>query len=192
VVRLEERVAQLERILDLIPGLRTAVDNESPRSTTSYDASYAQESRSSCPVSRPSTYSGETSISSNLAQVEAYLEEQPYAAPDQPSEMATPALTPPPSNTAPAPPREASNLCKTLHDHDIVIDKRQWDHFMKIFCYEIHILYPFLSLHKLWDQYDWLWKEHIKSPSTSQHPNRESRISLSQVLICLAIGRCTA
>jgi hypothetical protein len=192
VVRLEERVAQLERILDRILGLRTAADNESSGSTTSYDASYIVESRSSRPASRPPTYSGETSISSNLAQVEAYLEEQPYTAPDQPYEMATPALTPAPPITAPAPPRGVSTLCKALHDHDIVIDKQQWDHFMTIFCDEVHILYPVLNLRNLWGQYDLLWKDHITSPSAFEQLDRESRISLSQILICLAIGRCTA
>ncbi|KAL2844354.1 fungal-specific transcription factor domain-containing protein [Aspergillus pseudoustus] len=195
-VHLSERVAQLERLVQLLPDVaqtpQTPTDNESSAATTSHETSYIRESRSARAASRPPTYSGETSIRSTLEQVEAHLDRQPHIEPNQPSEVATPALTPPPLLDTDAPPRRTSDLCKTLHDYDIVINKSQWDYFMKIFCDEVHILYPLLNPRALWEQYDLFWKDHITSPSGSRQFNRERRVSLSQILICLAIGRCTA
>ncbi|KAL4862667.1 hypothetical protein BDV12DRAFT_39733 [Aspergillus spectabilis] len=195
-VHLSERVAHLERLVHLLPDVvqtpRTATDNESSAPTTPHVTPYIGASTSSRAASRPPTYSGDTSIQSTLEQVEAHLERQPYIEPNQQSEVATPALTPSPLFKTDAPPRGTSNLCKTLHHYDIVINKSQWDHFMNIFCDEVHTLYPFLNLRALWEQYDLFWKDHIRSPSASRQFNRECRVSLSQILICLAIGRCTA
>ncbi|KAI9373484.1 fungal-specific transcription factor domain-containing protein [Aspergillus egyptiacus] len=150
------------------------------------------ESISPRPASRPPTYSGETSIRSTLEHLEAHLERQRDREPNHPSEVTTPALTPPPLPQAHAPPRGIPDLCKTLHDYEIVIQKSQWDHFMKVFCDEVHNLYPLLNLRDLWEQYALFWWDHITSPSASRQLNRESRVSVSQILICLAIGRCTA
>lgn len=171
-------------------------DHESSASITSTSSgnTYAVESRSSCPLSRPPTptYFGETSIRSTLKQVEAHLEEHPRIESDQPSEVASSALSPSPLLKAHVPPREISNICMVLHKYDIIIDKPQWDHFMKIFCDEVHILYPLLNLRDLLERYDLFWHDHITSPLESRQCSRDSCVSLSQILICLAIGQCTA
>jgi hypothetical protein len=177
---------------DVAQTIMSETDNESSAPTTSCETSYLVESRSSRAASGPPTYAGETSIRSTLEKVEAHLERHSYIEPNLPSGVATPALTPPPLLEAHAQPRRISNLYQTLHDYDIVINKSQWDQFLKVFCDEVHILYPLLDLRDLREQYDMLWEHRIMNPTGPSHFDRETRISLSQVLICLAIGRCTA
>ncbi|KAL2833075.1 fungal-specific transcription factor domain-containing protein [Aspergillus pseudoustus] len=155
----------------------------------------------------PGAFSGETSIESSLQQVEAQLVlEQAGDAEDnhnlnhnQQSEMmmTTPVLTPVPTPAGAAngtfEGRGTSNLHQIFRKYDISGDGDQWPSLLDVFSDEVHILYPFLGRCELRKRYTLMTRSHrIFGHLGSEMLGAESRVSVAQVLLCLAIGQCTA
>jgi len=140
-------------------------------------------------------FSGETSIAHTLDQVEDHLahiggDENRYSA----GTSQTAKTSSPPS---PVPHQEDHNesheqiyITQVLSDFNIEPDRRCWDEFLDTFCEEVHILYPMLHLPTLRLTYTDMWDKHLLSPEC-ELGHDDSRFTIAQIWICLAIGRCT-
>ncbi|KAL4863938.1 fungal-specific transcription factor domain-containing protein [Aspergillus spectabilis] len=83
-----------------------------------------------------------------------------------------------------------NDIRKILLRHDIDLHMLPLEDFMALFSHEVHILYPFLHLPTLWENF---WKFYetcywVPPPSSRQVL---SRYKAAQILLCLAIGLCT-
>ncbi|PWY83405.1 hypothetical protein BO70DRAFT_24965 [Aspergillus heteromorphus CBS 117.55] len=142
-------------------------------------------------------FSGETSIRHNLDQVEGRLEEKmqehPGAASRVPqSQISTPALTPSPRPEGGRKTRGAVEITDTLQRYGITLDRPQAERALNVFCNEIHIMYPFMHLPTLWGDYSSIWGGSFGLPPDSDVSGQSRyRNTLAQILLCMAVGRCT-
>lgn len=140
-------------------------------------------------------FSGETSIAHTLDQVENHLahiggdENRHSAATSQIAKTSLPP-SPIPRGEVDDENHEQIYIRQVLNDFDIEPDRQCWDEFLDTFCEEVHILYPMLHLPTLRLTYIKMWGKHLLSPEC-ELGHDDSRFSIAQVWICLAIGRCT-
>ncbi|PWY90423.1 hypothetical protein BO94DRAFT_514240 [Aspergillus sclerotioniger CBS 115572] len=137
------------------------------------------------------SFSGETSIRHVLDQVEGRLEttRRRGTATVMDSSISTPALTPPPHHGgAKAIP---DDIYSVLQIYGIEPKQSEWDKPLDVFCTEIHILYPFLHLPTLQAKYDMLWHGRLTQSHEPNTPNQLKNTGVAQLLLCIAIGRCT-
>ncbi|KAL4905535.1 fungal-specific transcription factor domain-containing protein [Aspergillus multicolor] len=142
-------------------------------------------------------FSGETSIRYTLTQLERDLVRAggtPEYLDGSPSRKSTPALTPAPSPGVEC--SQTSGIALDMHNalrkYGVEASKPQWDTYLDTFCNAIHTMYPFLHLPSLWCQYNEMWQSWSAERSFSDtHCGRDEQIAVAQVLICLAVGRCT-
>lgn len=158
--------------------------------------SLGSSSIKSPPKSSVPMFSGETSIAHTLDQVEDHLAH--IGGVDGNRHSATTFQTAktslPPS---PVPHRDDDDehheqvyIRQVLNDFDIEPERRCWDDFLDTFCEEVHILYPMLHIPTLRQNYIDMWNRHLLSPGGELGCD-DSRFTIAQVWICLAIGRCT-
>ena len=83
-------------------------------------------------------------------------------------------------------------LREILFSYDIVPEHLECKNFLQVFFDEIHVLYPFLHPPSVWQTFEYLWKQSLLVSTDDLEKNRESRLSVALVFICLALGRCTA
>lgn len=145
---------------------------------------------------QPTAYSGETSIPYTLNQLEVNLARlggpEPSTA-DALSRTATPALTPAPSPGGGVASCRALDIHKVLDRYGIEAFKPRWDKYLCTFCDSVHSMYPFLHLPSLWHQYADIWETWFLEPrKPGIVGSRDKQIMVAQLLICLAIGQCTA
>jgi hypothetical protein len=134
-------------------------------------------------------YIGETAISHTLQRVEQSLHELGTRGKDTKSSIFSPASS---LHTTEDFIADRDLVGKTLfgalYQYQLYPRKSEWDTLLDLFCEDVHPLYPFLHLPCLRGSYDMLvgglnsinWK--IDNPGAD---------SFAQVLICLALGRCT-
>ncbi|ODM17062.1 hypothetical protein SI65_07461 [Aspergillus cristatus] len=162
--------------------------NHGPRSLGS--SSIKSPPKSSVPM-----FSGETSIAHTLDQVENHLahiggdENRHSAATSQTAKTSFPP-SPIPRGEVDDENHEQIYIRQVLNDFDIEPDRQCWDEFLDTFCEEVHILYPMLHLPTLRLTYTNMWGKHLLSPECELGRD-DSRFSIAQTWICLAIGRCT-
>ncbi|KAE8372012.1 fungal-specific transcription factor domain-containing protein [Aspergillus bertholletiae] len=143
---------------------------------------------------------GESSINHTLDQIEGYLghTDVTYA----PAEHLTSSQASGTSLTAPSSPlsgsretREAVDIRKVLNTYGIDPRREEWDGYMRTFCEEVHILYPFLHTPSLWANYTIMWNSSFNSLSPiTEHEfqrGKDYRMVVAQVWVCIALGRCT-
>lgn len=146
---------------------------------------------------QPTTFSGETSIRYTLNQLEGDLarsgEKHEPSIADTLSQLSTPTLTPSPSPGGRVSSCMAPDIHKVLQRYGVEASKPHWDRLLYTFCDGIHTMYPFLHLPSLWRQYIELWDTWF---SETLNPgllgSRDEQIMVAQLLVCLALGRCTA
>lgn len=141
-------------------------------------------------------FSGESSINHTLDQIEGYLErtDVTYGHPERPMSCQASGT----SMTAPSSPlggsretREAVDIRKVLNTYGIDPRKEEWDGYMHTFCDEVHILYPFLHIPSLWANYANMWNSGFSSTEHEFQRSKDYRMMVAQVLVCIALGRCT-
>ncbi|KAL3474865.1 fungal-specific transcription factor domain-containing protein [Aspergillus californicus] len=180
VQELSSRLGQVERNVSLIlstllPGRQVSPDNPESELPTPV---HQTGRRPHLP-----TFSGETSVRHILNQVADNLD----SISERNAEGGSTRSTPSPG----IPGLDCDNdIRKILRNHDIELDRSQWDGLLTIFCDEIHVLYPFLHLPTLRNHLE-RCSEPTKPTSTSKSLNQR-RIAGAQILLCLAIGKCTA
>jgi hypothetical protein len=130
------------------------------------------------------SYVGETSISRTLQQVEDSLHELGLPGKD----YGTAAAVSPSSallNERPMVNSISSRrpLLQILSKHQLRPNKAEWDILLDLYCDDVHPLYPFLHLPSLRRAYTQLMDQDGSTTAGTD--------SFSQVLICLALGRCT-
>lgn len=198
---------QLNSVLSVVfhgQSRRTAIESEQDRGSI--------PSNNNTPAERPlvssasknlvqaqvPTFAGETSIRHTLEQIEGYLEqlEDTYAQtnPMTPCRPSTPVLTPSPT---PSPYHVAErcfpdNIRKLFHTYAIEPERSQWDRHLRVFCHEVHMMYPFMHLPTLWTNYSEMWNKWITSPPEhGPRTRRDDQVTVAQLWVCLAIGKCT-
>ncbi|KAL4943640.1 fungal-specific transcription factor domain-containing protein [Aspergillus oleicola] len=77
-----------------------------------------------------------------------------------------------------------------LKKHDVILNRPKWDRYLQVFIEEIHVLYPFLHLPTLHENHDHFWDDGCNEQRASY--SAADYIQVTQVLISLAIGRCTS
>lgn len=136
---------------------------------------------------------GETSINQTLQQVENILESPGSDKPvfDKPVQAKT---TPPCStsltvaiDSAPMP----DVLMDKLRRHDLKPSKEDWDQLYDNYCEFVFPLFPFLHLPSLQKAYAQLWNSLGQGSWAAQAAPPSTVDDVAQVLICLALGRCT-
>ncbi|KAL4869905.1 fungal-specific transcription factor domain-containing protein [Aspergillus spectabilis] len=135
------------------------------------------------PVDEPS-YVGETSISHTLQQVENSL--HGLGLPTK--EVNTPVVVSPSSallNEAATGSSSSSRkeVLQILARHQLPPNKAEWDILLDLYCEDVHPLYPFLHLPSLRRSYAQLMGEDVL--------DTVGKDSFAQVILCLALGRCT-
>jgi len=84
---------------------------------------------------------------------------------------------------------------KSLQDlfdsHTIVPDETQWRIYLTTYLRQVHVLYPFLHPPSLWEIFDQLWEHLHNWPAAKTSQHGQSKLKLSLLLLCIAIGRCT-
>ncbi|OJJ05338.1 hypothetical protein ASPVEDRAFT_44823 [Aspergillus versicolor CBS 583.65] len=134
------------------------------------------------------SYVGETSIDRTLRHVEESLYELEVPA----QEAESSAIVSPGSallgegNTAGSS-WQRMRVLEVLTAHKLSPQKADWDVLLDLFCEDVHPLYPFLHLPSLRRSYAYL-SDH---GADSTEPDIAGMDSFVQVLICLALGRCT-
>ncbi|KAL6232496.1 hypothetical protein BDW75DRAFT_242894 [Aspergillus navahoensis] len=134
-------------------------------------------------------YVGETSINRTLQHVEESLQvlQAPAAVGSSPA-----AITPAPSllaedNTG-ASMMQRKHVLDVLERHQLLVQKSEWNVLLDLFCEDVYPLYPFLHLPSLRRSYARLLDQTATGQTTMDNPGIDS---FAQVLICLALGRCT-
>ncbi|KAJ5858592.1 hypothetical protein N7534_003869 [Penicillium rubens] len=186
-----ERVSGVERQLQqLISSLRNHPNSRSPRSEEPADQEETTDPRhSGAGTADPdfgptdeSSYVGETSISRTLQQVEHSLHELGL-----PAKNTTTAISPASALLNEVPATSSSSfrewVLQTLTKHHLRPDKAEWDILLDLYCEDVHPLYPFFHLPSLRRSYAQLMGHNELSTA--------GKDSVAQVLICLALGRCT-
>jgi hypothetical protein len=193
-----ERVSGVERQLQQLisslrnhPNSRVSVERaESPRSEEPADQEETTDPRhSGAGTADPdfgptdeSSYVGETSISRTLQQVEHSLHELGL-----PAKNTTTAISPASALLNEVPATSSSSfrewVLQTLTKHHLRPDKAEWDILLDLYCEDVHPLYPFFHLPSLRRSYAQLMGHNELSTA--------GKDSVAQVLICLALGRCT-
>jgi hypothetical protein len=133
------------------------------------------------PVDEPS-YVGETSISHTLQQVENSLHGLGLPA----KEINTPVVVSPSSallNEAAAGSSSRKEVLQILSRHQLPSNKAEWDILLDLYCEDVHPLYPFLHLPSLRRSYAQLMGD--------DDLGAVGKDSFAQVILCLALGRCT-
>lgn len=163
---------------------------------TNHARSLGSSSIKSPPKSPVPMFSGETSIAHTLDQVEDHLahiggadENRNSAATSQTAKTSLPP-SPVPHRDDDDERHEQVYIRQVLSGVDIEPDRRCWDQFLDTFCEEVHILYPMLHVPTLRLNYTDMWDKHLLSPECELGRD-DSRFTIAQVWICLAIGRCT-
>lgn len=158
--------------------------------------SLGSSSIKSPPKSSVPMFSGETSIAHTLDQVEDHLAHiggvdgtRHSAATSQTAKTSLPP-SPVPHRADGDVQHEQIYIRQVLNDFDIEPDTRCWDEFLDTFCEEVHILYPMLHIPTLRQNYTDMWDKHLLSPECELGRD-DSRFTIAQAWICLAIGRCT-
>ncbi|KAJ5581061.1 hypothetical protein N7450_007362 [Penicillium hetheringtonii] len=82
-------------------------------------------------------------------------------------------------------------ILSILHSHGIVPEKTQWDELLSTFIDEVYILYPFLHLPALQNTYEEICNQLLGISTQANYNDMSHRLDVSQVLFCLAIGRCS-
>ncbi|KAJ5725295.1 uncharacterized protein N7483_006652 [Penicillium malachiteum] len=183
------RLARLERLMHMVAS-RSISDAESRVVCDSNENENENEAAivTGCQVKK--------SIEANLDEVEERLKQYLHSShPDLlPPAMPSPALTPEPLQDDISQLHEPSGLRTTLSVYGIDADRSQWDKFLSVFCDEIHIMYPFLHLPSLYAHYNLMWEvlNADRIPGLEVPNDEDDQILTCQVLLCLAIGRCTA
>ena len=134
-------------------------------------------------------FSGEPSISHVIHEMESHLEQLGISRSSlispPPSEPLTPIYDQDDARL------EMNPIRAILDSHGIIPDKGRWDDLLSTFVDEVYVLYPFLHLPVLRKTYEEVC-DHLLDISTSNSCDDMShRIDISQVLFCLAIGRCS-
>lgn len=173
------------------------VESESGDAGTFYDTSHSlkrpRRNRNSksqfSPYSSTEVFSGEPSITHVLHEMESHLEKLGMAR--------SSLMSPPPSEPlTPLDDRDEaiSNMdpiLSILHSHGIVPEKTQWDELLSTFIDEVYILYPFLHLPALQNTYEEICNQLLGISTQANYNDMSHRLDVSQVLFCLAIGRCS-
>ncbi|KAE8150688.1 fungal-specific transcription factor domain-containing protein [Aspergillus avenaceus] len=141
-------------------------------------------------------FSGESSISHTLDQIEGFLKDKNGG--QNRTEHSMSCNESGTSLTAPSSPstgskelRTPTDIRKVMRAHGIYPLKAEWDAYMHTFYQEVHILYPFLYLPTLWGNYTNLWNCSFLPSEPELQRSKDYRIMVSQIWICIALGRCT-
>lgn len=137
---------------------------------------------------------GETSIDLTLQQAELDLDVHPPSL--QSSRLATAAqdgsliMNRKHSGTS-APLSTRLRMMRLLQRHDLVADENEWDELFSNFCEYVYPLFPFFHLPSLEATYSAIWALLQRQFYERADTPAPSADELAQVLICLALGRCT-
>lgn len=140
------------------------------------------------------TFSGETSMAHSLGQVENHLEQLGVTYCQGSSQPRSQPLTPSPETTSHGVgiERGKSNyIQEILTSHSIALDKKQLDRCLQTFSDEVHVLYPFLHLSTIWENYQRLWDSSFNWPAGHYSYQTDSHLEIAQLLFCFATGKCT-
>ncbi|KAJ5614598.1 hypothetical protein N7528_008252 [Penicillium herquei] len=183
------RLARLERLMHMVAS-RSIPDAE-PR-----DVRKSNETEAESRATIVTECHAKQSIEANLDEVEERLKQYLHSSHADllPPAMPSPGLTPEPFQDGISQLHQPSNLHTTLFLHGIDADRSQWDKFLSVFCDEIHIIYPFLHPPSPYAHYDLMWQvlNPDRTPGLKAPACRDDDMLTCQVLLCLAIGRCTA
>ncbi|KAL5355837.1 fungal-specific transcription factor domain-containing protein [Aspergillus floccosus] len=156
---LATRLSRIEHQLDLLLSSMASTNNvagsDSEPPSDNCDTSNIQISKAQLP-----TFAGETSISHTLTQIERYLGHREYSSLRRDSTPSLASLPMSPTEHIKHP-RGITDTRNVLTRNGIKPDRGQWDAFMKTFCDEVHILYPFLHIASLWGNYDNMWQSNF-------------------------------
>jgi len=173
------------------------VESESGDTRTFYDTSHSlkrprrnrNSKRQFSPCSSTEVFSGESSITHVLHEMESHLEKLGMAR--------SSLMSPPPSEPlTPIDDRDEAissmdPIRSILDSHGIIPEKTQWDELLSTFIDEVYVLYPFLHLPALQNTYEEICDQLLGISTPADYNDMSHRVDVSQVLFCLAIGRCS-
>lgn len=139
------------------------------------------------------TFSGETSIAHSLGQVENHLEQLGVTYRQGSSQPCSQPLTPSPEPASHGVGIEwgkSNYIQEILTSHNIALDKKQLDRCLQTFSDEVHVLYPFLHLSTIWENYHRLWDSALNWPAGHYAYQTDSHLEIAQLLFCFATGKC--
>ncbi|KAL4965553.1 fungal specific transcription factor domain-containing protein [Aspergillus stella-maris] len=153
------------------------------------DKENSQQAHSDTPPDDTAPFVGETSMAHTLKEVENRFRETHTGYPNT-SERSSQPCSPSVSYT-PGGKEDSGDQSNRVHHalekHGIVADRAKWDQYLQEFINGMHVLYPILHLPILQDNYDEAGNVFDKLT-----PSDHDALRISQILICLAIGRCTS
>ncbi|KAL5046075.1 fungal-specific transcription factor domain-containing protein [Aspergillus fruticulosus] len=186
-----QRINQLESQLQRLLAVNSQSDSFKP-ATRPGSALGAQSMGALAAHTQPNTppddaapFVGETSMVHSLNQVE-YRFQQIHTASHSSSSVQSNQPAPSPHFAVREVPNQriqSNYLHYVLTAHSVLADRAKWDQYLQAYMEEVHVLYPILHLPTLRQEYGQLWDEDSAGCTKAQ---------VAQILICLAIGRCTS
>lgn len=146
----------------------------------------------SIPEADGQLFAGEVSINQALERLEQHVPKQQAPAHALTPESSRASLTSKPTGNATAEPEKAngSSLKETLAYHGVVPDREKWKGYLVTFVEQVHVLYPFLHPPSIWNIFNQFWEQSDAWSMDTPVPE-QTRIKLSLLLFCVAVGRCT-
>ncbi|KAL4953962.1 fungal-specific transcription factor domain-containing protein [Aspergillus filifer] len=152
-----------------------------------------QQSHLDTPPDDTAPFVGETSMAHTLREVESRFQEvhttyqtSISARPSQPSTPSVAYSHRGKEDSGDQPDR----ICHALRRHGIIPDRHKWDQYLQAFIEEMHCLYPILHLPTLRGNYEKVSNGLFDDGALISSDLDE--IAIPQILICLAVGRCTS
>ena len=194
--RLSSLESQLSRLLAVREEVSTDGRGMRHISIVSEEDSYSPSSvtlhGTSIPEADGQLFAGEVSINHALERLEQHVPKQPVPAHALTPESSRASLASKRTGNVAAEVEKAnkSSLQETLAYHAVVPDREKWRGYLATFVEQVHVLYPFLHPLSIWNIFNQFWDQSDAWSMDNSIPE-QTRIKLSLLLFCVAIGRCT-
>ncbi|KAL4930911.1 transcription factor domain-containing protein [Aspergillus undulatus] len=187
--RIDLLESQLQRLIHSTqPDASQTPSNSKPAART--PSREPQNIHSNTPPDDTSPFVGETSMAHTLKEVENRFQKirDTYGtdSPSSPSKTLRPLLNPAIDEDLSDQPDQVRSAFKA---HGIIADRAKWDQDLQAFIDEMHVLYPILHLPTLREEHARFWNNALDEQGACR--TGDSQALTMQLLICLAIGRCT-
>lgn len=127
---------------------------------------------------------GETSMFHTLNQVEKHFQQVCTTSHSSSSVQSIQPTQSPHFRIKDGPTRliQSEYLKCVLRAHGVLPDRAQWNRYLRAYVDDVHVLYPILHLPTIRQEFCQFWDQDSTGYTKAQ---------VAQILICLAIGRCT-
>jgi hypothetical protein len=185
-----QRINQLESQLQRLLAMNSQLGSLKPPSGSGFVSGEETSNVLSAhnqPITPPddtAPFVGETSMAHTLNQVEKRFQQirtTSHSSSSVQSIQPTQSLH---SRIRDAPTRliQPEYLKCVLKAHSVLPDRAQWNRYLQAYVDDVHILYPILHLPTIRQEFGQFWDQDSTGYTKAQ---------VAQILICLAIGRCT-